>query len=273
MLGAAGAVPGTLLGIVIAYLLAALLRREVHRRGVRLRHLGAGGRGQPGDRPGAGGRRVAARAAARAAQAGGRDPGRPGHRRLRLGLARPCGRAQRPAGRRRPARQPADGGPQRAAFKSAAARPRSRRSPWPPGWRSRCWPSASRSTRVIGQTIGKLHFSVGVGEAAGRRRAALHRPRAGRRRRDPRGDRRQAGGDEHGAVRRPVLRGMGPGQPPALLLRPERGPLVHRRADRRASAGAAVPPVVLGPVVASAAGASVGQTLTFNMAKGPCGSA
>ena len=76
-----------------------LLRRADRRRVVRLRRVGPGHRGQPGGRPGARGRRVAARPAAGAAQAGGRDPHRSRHGRgLRGRLARPDSRA-RPTGR------------------------------------------------------------------------------------------------------------------------------------------------------------------------------
>ena len=88
-------------------------------------------------------------------------------------------------------------------------------------------------TAVISQTIGTLHFSIGAGEAASQRRAAVRQPGARHRRRHARSHRSRAGRDQFRAVQRPDVRGVGPGCASPLLLPAERGPLVHHRRHRR----------------------------------------
>ena len=122
---------------------------------------------------------------------------------------------------------------------------------------------------LIGQAIGKLHFSVGVGEAAGHGA----RPFTGRALavaaatpgvtavRPVETSTVQYGGQYYGA--------WGLDSHPLYSYDLSSGHWFTAAQASGASAGAAVPPVVLGPVVASATGASVGQTLTLNMAQGP----
>jgi putative ABC transport system permease protein len=122
---------------------------------------------------------------------------------------------------------------------------------------------------VINQTIGKLNFSFAAGEAASRGA----RPFTGR-----------ALGI---ATATPGVSGVQPVEQSAVQFGSQyyvadglgSRPLYsyHLSAGRwftaaqtaAASAGAAVPPVVLGPVVATVSGARIGQTLTFTLPQGP----
>ena len=88
-------------------------------------------------------------------------------------------------------------------------------------------------TAVISQTIGTLHFSIGAGDGSEQRRAAVRQPGARHRRRHTRRHRSRARRDQFRAVQRADLRGVGPGHPSPLLLPAERGPLVHHRGHRR----------------------------------------
>ena len=144
MLGAAGAVLGTVLGVAIAYLLAGDFA-------VKLIDVSFGFAisvpvvvASLVARPGARRRRVGARAAPRAAPARGRDPGR----QRAPAASAPAGSTAWP---RAAACWPEPGCPAACGWepatrcgKNAAARPRSRRSPWRPGSRSPSSPSASR---------------------------------------------------------------------------------------------------------------------------------
>jgi putative ABC transport system permease protein len=83
MLGAAGAVAGTILGVSYRLPAVPVLRREVRGRDLRLLDRPRDRGGQPGARPGAGGRRDAPRTAPRAAHARRGDPRRGRNRRIR----------------------------------------------------------------------------------------------------------------------------------------------------------------------------------------------
>jgi putative ABC transport system permease protein len=119
-------------------------------------------------------------------------------------------------------------------------------------------------TAVISQTVGKLHFSIGVGDPAGR---------GGR----PFGSQALAA-----AAATPGVTGAQPVETSSAQYDGQAyvawGLGTHPRYSYRlsagrwftpADAGAGTPPVVLGPVVARAAGARVGQILTLTMAAGP----
>ena len=86
---------------------------------------------------------------------------------------------------------------------------------------------------AIAQAVGKLHFTIGVGEAAGGAARPFSSQALDRGRRDTGRQRSPAGRDELRAVQRPGLRGVGPRPASPLLLPAERGPLVHRRGRRR----------------------------------------
>jgi putative ABC transport system permease protein len=122
---------------------------------------------------------------------------------------------------------------------------------------------------VISQTIGKLNFSVGVGEAAGV------------------GSRPFTSHALAVAAATPGVTAVRPVETSAVQYGSQRyaadGLDSHPLYSYQLSAGhwftaaqaaasaadVAVPPVVLGPVVATASGARVGQTLTFTLPQGP----
>jgi len=116
----------------------------------------------------------------------------------------------------------------------------------------------------ISQAVGKLHFSIGVGEAAGRagqpfgsRALAIAAATPGVSGAQPvETSSVQYGGQAY------VAWGLGPH--PLYSYRLSAG-----RWFTPADADASTPAVVLGPVVASATGARVGQILTLSMAAGP----
>jgi putative ABC transport system permease protein len=123
-------------------------------------------------------------------------------------------------------------------------------------------------TAVIGQTIGKLQFSFSIGEATGH------------------GARPFDGRALAVAAATPGVTGVEPvetssvqyngqtylawglGAHPLYSYRPSAGRW-FTAADAAAGSRAAVPPVVLGPAVARITGARVGQLLTLTMAGGP----
>jgi len=119
-------------------------------------------------------------------------------------------------------------------------------------------------TAVISQTIGKLHFSIAVGEASGHgaqpftsRALAVATSTPGVTSAQPvETSSVQYNGQTYVA--------WGLGAHPLYSYRLSAG-----RWFTAADTSAATPPVVLGPVVARAAGASVGQVLTLTMAAGP----
>ncbi len=121
---------------------------------------------------------------------------------------------------------------------------------------------------LIGQAIGKLHFSIGVGEAAGH------------------GSRSFTSRALAIAASTPGVTGATPVETSAVQYNGQDyaawGLTAHplyayklssgswfTRSQTAANSRPAVPPVILGPIVASAASVKVGQTLTLNMAQGP----
>ena len=86
---------------------------------------------------------------------------------------------------------------------------------------------------AIAQAVGKLHFTIGVGEAAGGGAPPFSRQALTVAAATPGVSGAQPGRDRLRAVQGPALRGVGPRPASPLLLPAERGPLVHRRGRRR----------------------------------------
>jgi putative ABC transport system permease protein len=123
-------------------------------------------------------------------------------------------------------------------------------------------------TAVISQTIGKLHFSVGVGMASTR----VARPFGTRALAIAAATRGVTGAEpvETSSVQYngQTYTAWGLGTHPFYDYRLSAGGW-FTAADTATGARPAVPPVVLGPAVARATGARVGQILTFTLAAGP----
>jgi putative ABC transport system permease protein len=119
-------------------------------------------------------------------------------------------------------------------------------------------------TADISQAVGKLHFSIGVGEAAGRTGQPFGRRALAIAAATPgvSGAQPVETSSVQYAGQAYVAWGLGPH--PLYSYQLSAG-----RWFTTADAGAGTPPVVLGPVVARAVGARVGQILTLNMAAGP----
>ncbi len=122
---------------------------------------------------------------------------------------------------------------------------------------------------VIGQTIGKLNFSFGAGEAAGRgarpftsRALAVAAATPGVTGAQPVEQSAVQYGSQYYAA-------DGLGSHPLYSCHLSAGHWFTAAQTAAASAGAAVPPVVLGPAVATVSGARAGQTLTFTLPQGP----
>jgi putative ABC transport system permease protein len=136
---------------------------------------------------------------------------------------------------------------------------------WPPRRPGRC-SSCSPATADIAQAVGKLHVSTIVGQAAGgtarpfsQRALAVAAATPGVAGAQPvEMSSVQYNGQAYAAW------GLGPR--PLYSYRLSAG-----RWATAADAAAGTPPVVLGPVIADASGARVGQDLTLGMAAGPVG--
>jgi len=122
---------------------------------------------------------------------------------------------------------------------------------------------------IISQTIGKLNFSVGVGEAAGTggrpftsHALAIAAATPGVTAIQP----VETSSVEYGSQR---YAADGLTSHPLYSYRLSAGHWFTAAQTAASAADVAVPPVVLGPAVATVSGARVGQTLTFTLPQGP----
>lgn len=117
---------------------------------------------------------------------------------------------------------------------------------------------------AIAQAVGKLHFTIGVGEAAGGSARPFSSQAVAVAAATPGVSGVQPVEASSVQYNSQVYLAWGIGPRPLYSYRLSAG-----RWFTTADAAAGTPPVVLGPVVATAAGARVGQILTLDMAAGP----
>jgi putative ABC transport system permease protein len=123
-------------------------------------------------------------------------------------------------------------------------------------------------TAVISQTIGTLHFSVGVGEASTRGARPFGAPALAIAAATPGVTGAQPVETSSVQYNGQTYVAWGLGAHPRYSYRLSAGRWFST-ADTAADAGPAIPPVVLGPALARTARASVGQILTLSVAAGP----
>jgi putative ABC transport system permease protein len=122
---------------------------------------------------------------------------------------------------------------------------------------------------LIGQAIGKLHFSVGVGEAATSRSQPFTSRAVAIAAGTPGVTAAQPTETSTAEYDGQPYAAWGLGARPLYSYDLSSGHWFTAAQAAASAADTAVPPVVIGPVVATATGAKVGQTLMLTMAQGP----